>query len=437
MITVFIGFYYICPFYNNIFIEERQFIIIINLIMLKTNVLISIAFFALLSINCKTTQKEQGNKNTNIQTGADQVEQYLPLLKNKKVGLLVNTTSIIGNKSIVDSLQSLGINIQRIFGPEHGFRANASNGAHVADEIDTKTGIPIVSLYGAKRKPSKADMAALDIMIFDIQDVGCRFYTYINTLADIMETCAEENKELIVLDRPNPNGFVDGPILDMKLKSGIGKFPIPITHGMTIGEFALMINGEGWLPNNLKCKIKVIQLKNYTHNMDYTLPVSPSPNLNTQQSILLYPSLCLFEGTIVSQGRGTYMPFTVLGSPNLKGKYTFSFTPKSIKGMSETPLHQNEECFGLDLRKQDLKSLRKAGKINIQWMMEMYKAYPAKEKFFDRSYSKQMGDIDKLAGTKLFKEQIVAGKTEAEIRQSWEPQLSDYKTMRKKYTLYP
>ena len=408
--------------------------------MRQSFILIFIAFCTFVSFNCKTTHQNTGKKDNtakNILTGADQINEYLPLLKNKKVGMLVNTTSIIGNKSIVDSLQALGINIKRIFGPEHGFRANASNGAHVADEIDAKTGIPIISLYGNKRKPSKEDMDAVDIMIFDIQDVGCRFYTYINTLADIMETCAEYNKTLIVLDRPNPNGFVDGPVLDMTLKSGIGKFPIPITHGMTIGEFALMINGEGWLPNKLQCTLKVIGLKNYNHAMDYTLPVSPSPNLNTQQSILLYPSLCLFEGTIVSQGRGTMMPFTVLGSPKYKGIYAFTFTPLSIKGMSETPLHQNEPCYGLDLRKYNLMALRKSGKINIQWMIDLYKAYPEKEKFFDRTYSKQMGDIDKLAGTTLFKQQIMAGKSEAEIRQSWEPQLSAYKEMRQKYTLYP
>ena len=406
--------------------------------MRKTIILLSLTSFIFFSVSCSTLNMEKGIKQkTGILTGADQLDQYLPLLKGKKVGMLVNTTSIIGNKSIVDSLRALGINIQRIFGPEHGFRANASNGAHVADEIDPQTGISIVSLYGTKRKPSKTDMDAIDIMIFDIQDVGCRFYTYINTLADIMESCAEFNKELIVLDRPNPNGYVDGPVLDKELKSGIGKFPIPITHGMTIGEFAQMVNGEGWLPNNLKAKIKVIPLKNYDHSMDYTLPVSPSPNLNTQQSILLYPSLCLFEGTIISQGRGTYMPFTVLGSPLLKGKFPFSFTPLSIKGMSETPLHMNNECFGLDLRQYDLTAQRKSGKINIQWMIDFYKAYPVKDKFFDRTQSKQMGDIDKLAGTKLFKEQIMAGKSDDEIRKSWEPLLSNYKEMRKKYVLYP
>lgn len=371
-----------------------------------------------------------------IMTGADQTSQYLPLLKGKRVGILANQTSIIGKSHLVDSLKALGINVVKVFGPEHGFRGNASNGAPVKDEVDSATGIPIVSLYGVKRKPSQTDMADIDIMVFDLQDVGCRFYTNINTLQDVMESCAEFGKELIILDRPNPNGFVDGPILDMKLKSGIGKFPIPITHGMTLGEFAQMINGEGWLPDKRQCKIKVIALKNYTHNMDYTLPVNPSPNLNTQQSVLLYPSLCLFEGTIISQGRGTYIPFTVLGSPALKGKYDFSFTPVSIPGKSETPLHQNQVCYGLDLRNYDMTTFRKAGKINIQWMMELYKAYPFKEKFFDRTQSRQMGNIDGLAGTTLFKQQIIAGKSEEEIRKSWEPGLSEYKAMRKKYTLY-
>ena len=278
----------------------------------------------------------------------------------------------------------------------------------------------------------------MDLMVFDLQDVGCRFYTNINTLADIMEACAENNKELVILDRPNPNGYlVDGPILDMKLKSGIGRFPIPIAHGMTIGEFAQMINGEGWLPNGLKCKLNIIPVANYNHNLPYTLPVNPSPNLNTQQSIMLYPSLCLFEGTILNHGRGTQFPFTVLGSPLLKGRYSFSYTPVSIPGMSESPLHMNQVCYGLDLRKYDINQLRKSGKLNLQWMMELYKAYPEKEKFFDNTQSKQMGSIDKLAGTTQFKEQIMAGTPEAEIRKSWEPGLSNYKTMRKKYTLYP
>lgn len=376
-------------------------------------------------------------KEKPILTGADQVQAYLPYLKGKRVGMLVNQTSIIGEKSIVDSLRSLGVDIKLIFGPEHGFRANASNGAHVADEVDEKTGIPIISLYGKRRKPAKEQLAKIDVMLFDIQDVGCRFYTNINTLRDVMEACAEVGMEVVILDRPNPNGFVDGPVLDMKLTSGIGRFPIPITHGMTLGEFAQMINGEGWMAGNLKCKIKVIEVKNYRHDMEYWLPQGPSPNLNTQQSILLYPSVCLFEGTILSQGRGTVMPFTVLGAPLLKGIYNFSFKPMSIPGMSETPLHQDQFCFGLDLRNYDMTEFRKAGKINIQWMMELYKAYPNKEKFFDRSYSAQMGNIDWLAGTTDFKEQIIGGKSEEEIRKSWEPKLSEYKVMRKKYLLYP
>ncbi len=372
-----------------------------------------------------------------ILTGADQVAAYIPHLKGKRVGMLVNTTSIIGTTPSVDSLRALGVDIRMIFGPEHGFRANASNGAKVTDEVDPKTGIPIVSLYGKKNKPSPTEMEALDILIFDIQDVGCRFYTYINTLRDAMEACADADKELLILDRPNPNGYVDGPVLDMSLTSGIGKFPIPITHGMTIGEFARMINGEGWMAGKKQCRLNIIPLKNYTHARDYSLPVPPSPNLNTQQSILLYPSLCLFEGTILSQGRGTYMPFTVLGSPALKGKYAFSFAPKSIPGMSETPLHQNENCYGLDLRTYDTGADRRKGQINLRWMMDLYKAYPVKEKFFDRTQSKQMGDIDKLAGTARFKEQIIAGRSEAEIRKSWEPGLSQYKQMRKKYLIYP
>ncbi|OUJ72453.1 hypothetical protein BXP70_17990 [Hymenobacter crusticola] len=372
-----------------------------------------------------------------IRTGAEQTEQYMPYLQGKRVAILGNQTTILGKKHLVDSLKTRGITIVKVFGPEHGFRGNASNGAHVQDEVDRATGIPIVSLYGAKHKPSATDLADVDVMLFDLQDVGCRFYTTINTLSDIMEACAETGKELVILDRPNPNGYVDGPVLDMKLKSGIGKFPVPITHGMTIGEFAQMINGEGWLPNKMQCKLKIVPVQNYAHAMEYTLPVSPSPNLNTQQAVLLYPSLCLFEGTIVSQGRGTRMPFTVLGSPDLKGIYSFSFTPVSLPGKSETPLHQDQVCYGLDLRKYDTAKLRKAGKINIQWMMDLYKAYPAKEKFFDRSLSKQIGRIEALAGTTLFKEQITMAKSETEIRKSWEPQLTAYKVMRKKYTLYP
>ena len=372
-----------------------------------------------------------------ITTGADQTEKYISILKGKRVAILANPTTIIGKKHLVDSLISIGINIVKVFGPEHGFRGKASAGVKVSDETDPATGVKVISLYGTKRKPTKEDLADVDIMIFDIQDVGCRFYTYINVLSHIMEACAENDKELLILDRPNPNGYlVDGPILDMKYKSGIGVFPIPIAHGMTIAEFAQMINGEGWLPNKMVCKLKIITVANYNHDMAYALPVSPSPNLNTQQGIMLYPTTCLFEGTALNHGRGTYFPFTVLGSPLLKDKYSFSFTPVSIPGMSETPLHMNQVCYGLDLQNYDITELRKTKRINIQWMIELYTAFPSKEKFFDKSQSKEMNDINKLAGVATFREQIISGKSIQEIYDSWEPGLSTYKEMRKKYLLY-
>jgi uncharacterized protein YbbC (DUF1343 family) len=373
-----------------------------------------------------------------IQTGAEQTDKYLPYIKGKRIAILGNQTTVIGRKHLVDSLRSLGITIAKVFGPEHGFRGNASAGVRVQDEVDSATGIPVISLYGAKRKPSKEDLADVDVFIYDVQDVGCRFYTNINTLASIMEACAENNKPLLILDRPNPNGyFVDGPVLDTSLRSGIGRFPIPITHGMTVGEFAQMVNGQGWLPNKLRCHIIVIPVANYNHDMSYTLPVKPSPNLNTQQSILLYPSTCLFEGTALNHGRGTYYPFTVLGAPSLKGKYSFSFTPISIPGMSETPLYMNEVCYGLDLRNYDVSILRKTKRINLQWMKELYKAFPDKEKFFDYKQSKEIGNIDFRTGDKRLKQQIIDDVPDVEIYQSWEPALSNYKKMRKQYLLYP
>ncbi|GAB3021964.1 DUF1343 domain-containing protein [Niabella terrae] len=373
-----------------------------------------------------------------IITGADQTGLYLDYLKGKRIGIMANPTTIIGDKHLVDSLQSLGINIVKVFGPEHGFRGNASAGVKVKDEKDPSTGIPIISLYGAKNKPTAQDMADIDILIYDLQDVGVRFYTNINALSRLMEACAENDKEMLILDRPNPNAYlIDGPILDMKYKSGIGMFPIPMSHGLTVGEFAQMANGEGWLKNKVKCKLKIIPVANYNHNMSYTLPVKPSPNLNTQQSIMLYPSTCMFEGVYLNHGRGTMFPFTVLGSPELKGKYSFSFTPKSIKGMAETPIFMNQVCYGLDLRDYDIEKLKKSGQINIKWIMELYKAHPHKEKFFNSKLSNQMGKIENLIGNGLFRQQIIDGVSEAEIRKSWEPGLSEYKEMRKKYLLYP
>lgn len=398
-------------------------------------------FFLSIIICCacashKNIPTEPGNSS--IKTGAEQTEKYLPYLQGKRVAMMANQTTIIGKRHLVDSLKSLGVNIVKVFGPEHGFRGQASAGDHVADETDKATGIPIISLYGKKNKPTKQDLADVDLVIYDLQDVGCRFYTNINALSRLMEACQENGKELLILDRPNPNGYlIDGPILDMKFKSGIGMFPIPMSHGLTVAEFAQMVNGEGWLTNKVKCNLKIIPVANYNHEMPYVLPVSPSPNLNTQQAIMLYPSTCMFEGTYLNHGRGTYFPFTVIGSPELKGKYEFSYTPTGIKGMAETPLFMNQVCYGLDLRNYDVALLRKTKQINLQWIMELYKASPYKEKFFNSQLSNQMGVIERLIGSGLFRQQIIDGTSEKEIRASWEPGLSEYKTMRKKYLLYP
>jgi len=392
------------------------------------------------SLCCSVKQASVHNisSSNEILTGAEQTSEYLPYLKGKRVALLANLTTIIGKNHLVDSLQSLGVNIVKVFGPEHGFRGNASAGTSVADETDLATGIRVISLYGKKNKPTKEDLADVDVMIYDLQDVGCRFYTNINALSRLMEACHENGKELIILDRPNPNGYlIDGPILDMKFKSGIGMFPIPMSHGLTVGEFAQMANGEGWLTNNVKCNLRIIKVANYNHDMEYTLPVSPSPNLNTQQAIMLYPSTCMFEGTYLNHGRGTYFPFTVIGSPELKDKYNFKYTPTGIKGMAETPLFMNQVCYGLDLRNYDINILRKKKQVNLQWIMELYKASPFKEKFFDSKLSKEMGVIERLIGSGLFRQQIIDGKSEKEIRDSWEPGLTQYKEMRKNYLLYP
>ncbi|MDR7127729.1 uncharacterized protein YbbC (DUF1343 family) [Algoriphagus sp. 4150] len=373
-----------------------------------------------------------------IKTGAEQTDLYLPLLEGKRVAVLANQTSVIGKTHLVDSLQKLGINLVKVFGPEHGFRGDASAGAKVVNSIDERTGIPIISLYGKKNKPSKQDLQDVDILIYDLQDVGVRFYTNINALARLMEACEAHNKRLLILDRPNPNGYlIDGPVLDMEYKSGIGMFPIPMSHGLTVGEFALMANGEGWLANNVKADIKVIPVANYEHDMRYVLPVSPSPNLNTEQSVLLYPSLCMFEGVYVNHGRGTYFPFTVLGSPAYKDIYDFSFTPIGIKGMAETPIFMDEVCYGIDLRQYDTELLRKSGQINFEWIRELYKASPEKEKFFDSKLSNQMNNIEIQIGRGDFRQQIIDDVPMETIRAGWEPELSEYKKMRLKYLLYP
>lgn len=375
-------------------------------------------------------------KGKGIITGADQTSKYLPYLKGKRIALVANQSSQIGKKSSVDSLLSLGVKIVKVFGPEHGFRGNASNGAVVSDEKDAKTGLPIISLYGKNEKPTAAQLADVDLMVFDIQDVGCRFYTNINTLEYVMEACAENNKELLILDRPNPNAYVvDGPVMtDDKFKSGIGIHYTPMTHGMTIGEFAQYLNGEGYLKK--KCKIKIIKVANYDHQMSYTLPINPSPNLNTQQAVLLFPSLCMFEGTAINEGRGTYMPFTILGAPALKGKYEFSYKPVSIPGMSEKPNQKDSVCYGLDLRKYDVSKLRKSRQINLAWVIELYNAYPDKTKFFNKERETGVSAFDLRIGTDQLRKQIIAGVPEAEIRKSWEPGLTKFKAIRKKYLLY-
>lgn len=395
------------------------------------------AFLIITSVSCATSNSTV-HPSAPLRTGAEQTEKYLPYIKGKRVAILANQTSIIGKTHLVDSLKKLGVNIVKVFGPEHGFRGKASAGDHVKDEVDVATGIPIISLYGAKNKPSKADLADVDIMLYDLQDVGVRFYTNINALSRLMEACEENGKELLILDRPNPNGYlIDGPVLDMRYRSGIGMFPLPMSHGLTVGEFAQMANGEGWLTNKVKCNIKIIPVANYNHDMPYVLPVNPSPNLNTPQSVLLYPSTCMFEGVYLNHGRGTYFPFTVIGSPELKGIYDFSYTPTGIRGMAETPLFMNEVCYGLDLRNYDTELLRKSKKINIQWIMQLYKAHPYKEKFFDSKLSRQMNNIEIQTGSGLFRQQIIDGVSEEVIRASWEPGLSEYKVMRKKYLLYP
>ena len=367
-----------------------------------------------------------------FQTGADRTELYVNYLKNKKIGMVINPTSVIGKNrtTSVDSLLKLGLHITKLFGPEHGFRGNASDGASIQDTIDAKTGLPAISLYGKHYKPTPADMKGIDVVVFDIQDVGTRFYTFLSTLHYVMEACAENQVELMVLDRPNPNGFyVDGPVLDTAFRSFVGLDPIPIVHGMTFGEYAQMLNGEGWLKGKVKCKLRVIKMANYTHDMPYTLPINPSPNLNTARSILLYPSLCLFEGTAISVGRGTLFPFQVLGHPELKDKFSFSFKPESIPGMSDDPPQKGKLCYGINLRDYDTTSIRKSKKIDILWLKKMYTAFPDKAHFFNAYFTK-------LAGTDLLRKQVEEGKSEQEIRASWEPALTNFKKIRQKYLLY-
>ncbi|MFC5271930.1 exo-beta-N-acetylmuramidase NamZ domain-containing protein [Adhaeribacter terreus] len=368
----------------------------------------------------KTTENATQN---NLKTGAEQTEKYLPLLRGKKIALVVNQTSLIKNTHLVDSLLAHKIQIVKIFAPEHGFRGEADAGAHIKNETDAKTGLPLVSLYGKNKKPTAEQLKDIDLILFDIQDVGVRFYTYISTLHYIMEAAAENNKTVLVLDRPNPNGdYVDGPVLEKTHVSFVGMHEIPLVHGLTVAELAKMLNGEKWLEGGKQCKLEIVPVKNYTHKTVYELPVKPSPNLPNYQSIRLYPSLGLFEGTNVSAGRGTDKPFQILGSPFYKDT-TFSFIPKSIPGATNPP-HLNVKCYGKDL------SQIKAPNFTLSYLIDFYKNSRQQEKFFNSF-------LTKLAGTEQLRKQIEAGLSEEAIRKTWQPALNRYKVTRKKYLLYP
>jgi uncharacterized protein YbbC (DUF1343 family) len=361
-----------------------------------------------------------------ILCGADQTDLYLPMLKGKSIGLVVNHTSTVKGMHLVDFLISKGITVKALFAPEHGFRGDADAGEKISNSVDPKTGVTIVSIYGKINRPTPEQLAEIDLIIYDIQDVGCRFYTYISTLHYVMEACAENGKKMLILDRPNPNGdYCDGPILKPMFKSGVGVDPIPVVHGCTVGELARMINGEGWLKNDLKCEIEVIPVKNYTHQSAYAPPLKPSPNLPNYTSVRLYPSLCVFEATSASIGRGTTFPFQVIGYPNQKFG-NFSFTPVSLKGFEMNPLQKDKLCYGDDLR--DLKEIPR---FTLKYFLDWYRKFDNAAEFLTRErwFNLLMGDDQVL---KLIKE----GKSEKEIVASWQQELNLYKEVRSKYLLY-
>nr|WP_315179216.1 DUF1343 domain-containing protein [uncultured Flavobacterium sp.] len=397
---------------------------------------VSFIFLTIISTSCSarktndsenikpTLEKTKNNLTIEIKTGADNYNNYLPLLKDKKIGVVTNQTGILSNKThLVDYLLEKNIAIQKIFAPEHGFRGTADAGEHVVDGKDSKTGLSIISLYGDNKKPKPEQLAGIDIMVFDLQDVGARFYTYISSLHYIMEACAENKIPLLILDRPNPNvSIVDGPILETAYTSFVGMHPIPLLHGMTIGEYAQMINGEKWLKNEVQCKLTVIPCINYNRKMNYSLPVKPSPNLPNDQAVNLYASLCLFEGTNVSVGRGTEKQFQIYGSPYLP-KSDFSFIPKPNFG-AQNPVYNGIECYG-----EDLSTAKKVNRLELKWLIKAYQTTTDKSKFFNPFFTK-------LAGTKKLQEQIEAGTSEDKIRESWKKGLIDFKEMRLKYLIY-
>jgi uncharacterized protein YbbC (DUF1343 family) len=380
------------------------------------------------------------NDSKSIVVGANRTALYLPLLQGKAIGVVANQTSLIfkedfdklsltnGYTHLIDSLLSLNLNIRKVFAPEHGFRGTADAGEVVKDGLDTKTGLPIVSLYGKHKKPSPKQLEGLDIVVFDIQDVGARFYTYISSLHYVMEACAEQNITVLILDRPNPNGhYIDGPILEMEHKSFVGMHPVPIVHGMTIGEYAQMINGEGWLKHSVKCELKIIPIQHYDHKTSYSLRIKPSPNLPNDKAINLYPSLCFFEGTNISVGRGTEKQFQVVGSPFFSLKlHDFQFTPQPNKG-AKYPKHEGKLCHGYDLHLD-----KRLSHLNLSWLIEFYmanKENAPNEKFFNAFFTK-------LAGTKILQQQIEASFSPLEIKLTWQNGLDSYDKMRKQYQLY-
>lgn len=366
-----------------------------------------------------------------VKNGADRLEELFPLLENKRISLVVNQTSLVQNVHLLDTLYNKGVHITQVFAPEHGFRGDADAGEFIKNGKDYRTQVPIISLYGKNKKPQPSQLQQTDIVIFDIQDVGARFYTYISTMFYVMQACAENNKELIILDRPNPCDYVDGPVLDMKYKSFVGILPIPILHGCTIGELAQMINGEGWLGNNLQCPLKVITIEDWKHGQPYSLPVKPSPNLPNDQAIALYPSLCPFEGTSVSVGRGTDFPFQIIGSPTTKN-LKFRFMPHSMKGSDKHPLHQDTYCYGLNLSSE--KNIPKG--FSLQYVIQFYNYFQNLTKHTEKEFFTRPHWFDLLMGTNQVRLDILKNKTEEQIRSAWQKKLNQYKEIRKKYLLY-
>lgn len=366
-----------------------------------------------------------------VKNGADRLEELFPLLENKRISLVVNQTSLVQNVHLLDTLYNKGVHITQVFAPEHGFRGDADAGEFIKNGKDYRTQVPIISLYGKNKKPQPAQLQQTDIVIFDIQDVGARFYTYISTMFYVMQACAENNKELIILDRPNPCDYIDGPVLDMKYKSFVGMLPIPVLHGCTIGELAQMINGEGWLGNNLQCPLKVITIEDWKHGQPYSLPVKPSPNLPNDQAIALYPSLCPFEGTSVSVGRGTDFPFQITGSPTTKN-LKFRFMPHSMKGSDKHPLHQDAYCYGLNLSSE--KNIPKG--FSLQYVIQFYNYFQNLTKHAEKEFFTRPHWFDLLMGTNQVRLDILKNKTEEQIRSAWQKKLNQYKEIRKKYLLY-